>query len=49
MSKSKVIIEPSVRDRISNSNELKEKEKENFLRFISYLTTEETEELMMII
>lgn len=49
MWKSKIIIEPTVRERIANSSELKKEEKENFLRFVAYLTIEETEELMMII
>lgn len=49
MKESKIIIEPSIRDRISNSKELKKEEKENFLRFVAYLTPDEKEELMMII
>lgn len=49
MWKSKIIIEPDLRDRISNSSELKKEEKENFLRFVAYLTIEEKEELKMML
>jgi len=49
MKKSKIIIEPDLRERIANSNELKKEEKENFLRFVAYLTSEEKDELMLII
>lgn len=49
MWKNKIIIEPWVRERIYNSLILTTDEKDNFLRFVAYLTEEEKQELMLMI
>lgn len=49
MWKNKIIIEPSVRERIFNSKILSNNEKTDFLRFIAYFTEEEKEELLLMI
>lgn len=49
MWKNKIIIEPWVRERILNSKILDNYEKENFLRFVSYLTIEEKDEFLLMI
>lgn len=49
MWKNKVLIEPNIRQRIANSTLLSEYEKNNFLRFISYLTKEEKDELLLMV
>jgi hypothetical protein len=49
MWKNKIIIEPWVRERIFNSKILSVEEKDNFLRYIAYFTTEEKEELLLMI
>ncbi len=49
MWKNKIIIEPWVRQRILYSEILSSDEKDNFLKFIAYFTTEEKEELLLMI
>lgn len=49
MWRNKIIIEPNLRQRIWNSTLLSEYEKNNFLRFIYYMTKEEKEELLELI
>lgn len=49
MWKNKIIIEPTVRQRIHNSLLLSNDEKQNFLRYIWYLTKEEKSELLQLI
>lgn len=45
----KIVIESWVKEKIFNSCELSQDEKENFLRFIAYFTEEEKEELLLMI
>ncbi len=49
MWKNKIIIEPWVQQRILYSEILSPDEKDNFLKFIAYFTTEEKEELLLMI
>lgn len=49
MWKDKIIIEPSVKQKIAYSEILSTKEKDNFLRYIAYFTSEEKEELLLMI
>ena len=49
MRKSKIIIDTFVLNEISNSNELKNKEKIHFLQYIWYLTNSEKRELVRTI
>jgi len=49
MKKSKIIIDAFVLNMISGSNELTNKEKLNFLKYIWYMTNSEKRELVQII
>ncbi len=49
MWKNKIIIEPWVKQKIIYSEILSQEEKDNFLRYIAYFTTEEKEELLLMI
>lgn len=49
MWKNKMIIEPKIKQKILFSKVLNKNEKNNFLRFINYLTPEEREELLLVI
>ncbi len=47
MLKSKIIIDPFILNKISNSTELSDTEKINFLKYIWYLTKSERRELAL--
>ncbi len=49
MKKSKIKIDPFVLDKISNSNELTNMEKINFMKYVGYMTISEKRELTLII
>jgi hypothetical protein len=49
MKKSKIIIDSFVLNEISNSNELTNKEKIQFLQYVSYMTSTEKRELAQIV
>lgn len=49
MKKSKIIIDPFVINKISNSNGLKNKEKVQLLKYVWYLTNSEKKQLAQII
>lgn len=49
MKNSKIIIEPEIRQKIIYSNVLTKNEKDNFLRFVWYLTEKEKKELLLLI
>lgn len=46
MKEEKIIIDPFVLDKITNSNQLTNKEKINFLKYIWYMTNTEKRELI---
>ena len=49
MKKSKIIIDPFILNKISNSNQLSDTEKINFLHHIGYMTNSEKNELAQVI
>ncbi len=49
MKKSKIIVDWSILDKIVNSIILSDQEKLNFMKYISYMTTWEKQELASII
>jgi len=49
MKKSKIIIESFILDKISESNELTNNEKINFLKYVWYMTMSERRELSQLI
>lgn len=49
MWESKIIVEPTIQQKIENSAILTPKEKENFLRHLYYFTNEEKRELALMI
>lgn len=46
MKKSNIVFSPFLLDKISNTNELKNVEKINFLQYVWYMTESEKKELM---
>jgi len=49
MKSSSVIVEPKIQQKILYSTILSEWEKQSFLKYIAYLTQEETDELLSLI
>jgi hypothetical protein len=49
MNKSKILIDPFILNKISDSNELTDIEKINFLKYVGYMTITERRELSQII
>lgn len=49
MWKYKTLVEPDIRDKILTSENMEEGEKSSFLKFVAYLTTEEKDELLLLI
>ncbi|MDP5038880.1 MAG: hypothetical protein NWP80_00355 [Candidatus Gracilibacteria bacterium] len=49
MGKNKILIEPSVKDKIESSVYISNSEKNNLLKYIAYFTNEEKEELLLMI
>lgn len=49
MQNNNIIIKPTIKQKILSSIDLSSKEKDNFMRFIGYLTPSEQEELMLVI
>ena len=49
MKKSKIIIDSFILNKISCSNELKDSEKINFLKYVWYMTSSERNELAQVV
>ena len=49
MWKNKIIIEPSIKNKIFHSEIISQDEKSNLLRYICYFTEEEKSDLMLLI
>ncbi len=49
MKKSKLIIDPFILNKISNSNEINDSEKIHFLQYVWYMTSSEKRELAQVV
>jgi hypothetical protein len=49
MKKSKVLVEGSILDRISNSTKIQEESKISFMKYVWYMTNAEKKEFLQII